>query len=266
MTDILQKISEYKRLEIEAAKKACPPEDMTAKALRAGKVRGFEAALRMKRRQGKTGLIAEIKKASPSKGLIRPSFDPASFAAAYERGGAACLSVLTDGPGFQGAPEHLAQARKACDLPVLRKDFMFTPYQVHEARALGSDCILIIMAAVTDDEARDLQAAARDWGMDVLFEIHDETELERALALAPSMLGINNRDLRDFSVSLQTTLSLCRMIDDDMLVVSESGICTPEDISLLAGAGVTTVLVGESLMRQDNIEDATKSLLAQIPC
>jgi indole-3-glycerol phosphate synthase len=260
--DVLPRICANTRMETAARKSRVPLEALRQQiASRGDQPRGFGAALKDATVRGKYGLIAEIKKASPSGGLIRPDFDPASLARAYRDGGAACLSVLTDERFFQGSPEHLRAARAAVDLPVLRKDFILDPWQIYESRAMGADCILLIMACLTDAEARELEALARHLNMDVLVEVHDKRELDRALGLETSLIGINNRDLRTLKTDLATTMELAPLVPPDRFLVAESGIRDSDDLRRLSAVGPNCYLVGESLMRQDDVAAAVRALL-----
>ena len=262
MSDALTTICADKADHIATSKAARSLADVEAAAKDASSPRGFYNALKTAASEGRYGLIAEVKKASPSKGLIREDFDPPAIATAYERGGATCMSVLTDITYFQGADEHFVAARSAVSLPSIRKDFMIDPFQVPEARALGADCILLILAALEDGLAAELESAAFDWGMDVLIEVHNAEELDRAMKLKSPLLGINNRNLKTLKTDIETTRQLApRVVDADRLVVSESGLYTPEDLASMYDAGAHCFLIGESLMRQDDVEAATRRLI-----
>ena len=261
MSDVLARICDDKRRHVAGRKARRPLADVEAAARAAAPVRGFADRLRAAVAEGRHGLIAEIKKASPSKGLIRADFDPPTLAQAYQAGGASCLSVLTDEPYFQGHDDYLVAARAAVDLPVLRKDFMLEPYQIAEARALGADCVLLILAALDNAEAAELEAAAIDWGMDVLVEVHDADEMRRALELRSPLIGINNRNLKTLEVDIATTEELASMLPDGALGVSESGLYTTADLDRMRRAGCPCFLVGESLMRQSDVAAATAALL-----
>jgi indole-3-glycerol phosphate synthase len=263
VSDFLRRILATKRAELEAARASVPLARMEERARAAPAPRDFTAALRAKLAAGKPAVIAEIKRASPSRGLLRDPFEPAAIARSYAAAGAACLSVLTDREYFRGAPEHLIEARAACDLPVLRKDFVVEPYQVYEARAMGADCILLIAAALAPGDMRGLERIARELGMSVLVEVHDAAELDAALALATPLVGINNRDLRTFETRLETTLELLPRVPADRLVVTESGILTPADVARMQAAGVGAFLVGEAFMRAPEPGKAFVSLFGE---
>jgi indole-3-glycerol phosphate synthase len=260
---VLDRIMAVKRAEVAAAKKALPASRMEEAARQAPAPRDFISKLRERTDAGKAAVIAEIKRASPSRGVLRENFDPAQIARSYEAGGATCLSVLTDREFFQGAPEHLAAARGACVLPALRKDFIFDPYQVHEARAMGADCILLIAACLSVGDMRELEALAEALGMAVLAEVHNATELDAALQLRTPLVGVNNRDLRTFETRLETTLGLLQYMPEDRLVVTESGIASPQDVARMRRRGVNAFLVGEAFMRAPDPGGALRALFAE---
>ncbi len=261
MSDVLTKICREKRDHVRKQQVASPFSELEQRIAAVEPTRGFINALRTAVDGGDYGLIAEIKKASPSKGVIREDFNPITLAKAYQRGGATCLSVLTDEPFFQGADIYLSGARHSVSLPVLRKDFMIDPYQIVESRALGADCVLLIMAALSDDQAKEMEDEARDLDMDVLIEVHDNDELDRALKLASPLIGVNNRNLKTLEVDIATSEAMLARFPSDRIAVSESGLNTPDDLARMAKAGAHCFLVGESLMRQDDVEEATRTLL-----
>ena len=261
MSDVLARIIDGKRDEVAALRASTSIADLESAAASASPVRGFADSLRAASKTG-YGLIAELKKASPSKGLIRPDFEPATLAAAYEAGGATCLSVLTDGPWFQGSSDYLVAARAAVSLPVLRKDFMIDPIQITESRALGADCILLIIAALDEALALELESCAMELGMDVLIEVHDESELERACRLKSPLMGINNRNLKTMDISLDVGAAMLPALPSDRIAVAESGLFAPADLARMAGTGARCFLIGESLMRADNVAAATAAILA----
>lgn len=263
MSDVLERICAGKRAQVKEVRARHSLKEIQNNALAASPPRGFAAALADARANGDYGLIAEIKRASPSKGMIREDFEPTVLALAYREGGARCLSVLTDMRYFCGADDHLLAARAAVDLPVLRKDFMLDPYQIVEARAIGADCVLLIMAVLEDAKAHDLSALAHSLGMDVLVEVHDEAELARALNLRSTMIGINNRNLKTLVTDIATTSRLAPLVPDDRLVVAESGLSSPADLATMKAVGVTTFLIGEALMSQPDVRAATAQILGQ---
>ncbi len=262
MSDVLARILDDKRAHVERRRQEASLADVEAAARAASPTRSFAKTLAGAVTAGRYGLIAEIKKASPSRGLIRTDFDPAGLARAYLEGGASCLSVLTDAPYFQGQDDYLVEARAAVPLPVLRKDFIVDPYQVAESRALGADCLLLILAALDDGQAAEILAGAGDWGLDVLVEVHDETELERAIGLGARLVGINNRNLKTLEVDLATSERLAALLPAGVLAVSESGLSQPADLARMSAAGLDCFLVGEALMRQTDVAAATAALLA----